>query len=141
MSTTGNLYPFVTKATIKNRLDTDQAFRIQAMAIIHTLQTQHEQDTKSTLNKNKQGFMSSHAVRGSEVAMKIKAGEPLSEKDLVVVDTIAPRYSRQLATYTRAQAIANDPALAKVAAMFSADANLPAVAEETVSEDDVTAEV
>lgn len=127
---TGNLYPFVTKATVKGQLDSDPAFRIQAMAILHTLQTEHEQATKTTLNKNKQGFMSSHAVRGSEVAVKIKAGEPLNEQDVAIVDRIAPRYSRQLATYFRAQAIASDPALAKVAAMFSADANLPAVAVE-----------
>jgi hypothetical protein len=127
MSTSGNLYPFTTKAQIKNRLDNDQAYRIQAMAILHTLQTEHEQATKSTLNKNRQGFMSSHAVKGSTVAMKIKAGEPLTDEDLVVVDTIAPRYSRQLATFARAQEIAQNPALAKTAEMFSANRNLPAV--------------
>lgn len=121
----GNLYPFVTKAQIKARLDSDPAYRIEAMAILHTLQTEHEQATKSTLNKNRQGFMSSHAVKGSKVAEKIKAGETLTEEDVAVVDTIAPRYSRQLATFARAQAIANDPALAKVAGMFSADRNLP----------------
>ena len=134
----------VTKAQIKERLATSQAYRIEAMAILHTLQTAHEQETKSTLNKNRQGFMSSHAVKGSTVAMKIKAGEPLSEDDLAVVDTIAPRYSRQLATFARAQEIANDPALAKVAETFSANRNLPAVAEaeeleEVVSDDDAPA--
>jgi hypothetical protein len=130
----GNLYPFVTKRSIKERLDSDQAYRIEAMAILHTLQTEHEQATKSTLNKNRMGFMSSHAVKGSKVAEKIKAGEPLTEEDLAVCDTIAPRYSRQLATFARAQAIANDPALAKTAEMFSANRNLPAVAE-VVAED------
>ena len=126
----GNLYPFVTKRSIKERLDSDQAYRIEAMAILHTLQTEHEQATKSTLNKNRMGFMSSHAVKGSKVAEKIKAGEPLTEEDLAVCDTIAPRYSRQLATFARAQAIANDPALAKTAEMFSANRNLPEVAVE-----------
>ena len=130
----GNLYPFVTKRSIKERLDSDQAYRIEAMAILHTLQTEHDQATKSTLNKNRMGFMSSHAVKGSKVAEKIKAGEPLTEEDLAVCDTIAPRYSRQLATFARAQAIANDPALAKTAEMFSANRNLPAVAE-VVAED------
>ena len=48
---TGNLYPFVTKATVKGQLDSDPAFRIQAMAILHTLQTKHEQATKTTLNQ------------------------------------------------------------------------------------------
>ncbi len=138
MSKSGNLYPFVTKNQIKSQLDSDPAFRLQAMAILHTLQTEHEQATKSTLNKNRQGFMSSHAVKGSKVAEKIKAGEPLTDEDNEIVATIAPRYSRQLATYMRAQAIANDPALKETAKLFSADANLPAVpAAETVSEDDV----
>jgi hypothetical protein len=140
MSNSGNLYPFVTKKTIKAKLDTDQAYRIQAMAILHTLQTEHEQATNSTVVKNRQGFMSSHAVKGSKVALKIKAGEPLSPEDLDVVDTIAPRYSRQLATFARAQAIAADPALAATAEMFSANKNLPAVeAPEADGEDEAEA--
>ncbi|MGH9920388.1 MAG: hypothetical protein ACRD6W_16160, partial [Nitrososphaerales archaeon] len=121
----GNLYPFITKAQIRERLDNEPEFRLQAMAILHTLQTEHEQATKSTVTKNRQGFMSSHAVNGSRVAEKIKAGEALTDEDMVVVDKIAPRYTRQLATYFRAQAIASDPALAKTAALFSADKNLP----------------
>jgi hypothetical protein len=121
----GNLYPFVTKAQIKEKLESDPLYRCEAMAILHTLQTEHEQATKSTLSKNRQGFMSSHAVKGSEVAVKIKAGEKLTEEDWKTVDKIAPRYSRQLATFARAQAIASDPALAKTAALFSADKNLP----------------
>jgi len=135
MNKSGNLYPFVTKATIKDRLENDSDFRLQAMAILHTLQTEHEQATKSTLSKNRQGFMSSHAVKGSTVAVKIKAGEKLSEDDWKVVDSIAPRYSRQLATYMRAKAIAENPALAQTAALFSADKNLPeAPASEEVVE-------
>jgi hypothetical protein len=121
----GNLYPFITKAQIKDRLENEPSFRLEAMAILHTLQTEHEQATKSTVTKNRQGFMSSHAVNGSRVAEKIKAGEVLTDEDMAVVDKIAPRYTRQLATFFRAQAIANDPALAKVASMFSADKNLP----------------
>jgi hypothetical protein len=137
----GNLYPFVTKAQIKAKLESDPEYRKEAMAILHTLQTEHEQATKSTLSKNRQGFMSSHAVRGSEVAVKIKAGETLTAEDWEIVNKIAPRYSRQLATFARAQAIANDPALAKTAALFSADKNLPPspVAEEAV-EAEVVAE-
>ena len=130
MTISGNLYPFVTKATIKTRLDSDPQFRLQAMCILHTLQTEFEQETKQTLSKNRQGFMSSHASKGCTVAVKIKAGEKLTEEDWAVVNSIAPRYSRQLATWSRAQAIANDPALAKVAEMFSANRNLPATPEE-----------
>ncbi len=121
MTTTANLYPFVTKAQIKAQLDGDADYRKQAMVILFTLQTEHEQNTETTLNKNRQGFMSSHAVHGTRVAKKIKAGEELTAEDLGHVDAIAPRYSRQLAVYFRARAIAENPALKAVAALFSAD--------------------
>lgn len=140
MSNSGNLYPFVTKAQIKEQLASDPQFRIQAMAILHTLQTEHEQATRTTLNKNRQGFMSSHAVKGCKVAEKIKAGEKLTAEDMEVVDTMAPRYSRQLATYFRAKAIADDPALAKTAALFSADKNLPPAPVSEEPEAEIVAE-
>ena len=119
-ATTANLYPFMTKNQIKERLSADPTFRCQAMVILYTLQTAFEQSTESTLNRNRQGFMSSHAVHGSRVAKKIKAGEQLSSEDWDRVNTIAPRYSRQLACYLRAQAVADQPALRAVAALFSA---------------------
>ena len=109
-ATTANLYPFMTKNQIKERLSADPTFRCQAMVILYTLQTAFEQSTESTLNRNRQGFMSSHAVHGSRVAKKIKAGEQLSSEDWDRVNTIAPRYSRQLACYLRAQAVADQPA-------------------------------
>ena len=121
MSNAANLYPFVTKSTLKARLAAEPEFRAQAMVILLALQTQHEQDTSTTLSKNRQGFMSSHAVHGTRIAKAIKAGEILSDEDQGRVDAIAPRYTRQLAVYFRAKAIAEDPALKAVAALFSAD--------------------
>jgi hypothetical protein len=121
MTTTANLYPFVTKAQIKAQLETDAEYRHQAMVILFTLQTEYEQQTSTTLNKNRQGFMSSHAVHGTRIARLIKAGEPLSAEDEARVDAIAPRYSRQLAVFWRAKEIADNPALKAVAALFSAD--------------------
>lgn len=116
-----NLYPFLTKAQIKDRLESDSEFRKQAILILFKLQTEHEQMTSSTLVRNRRGFMSSHAVHGTRIARLIEAGEPLSPEDEARVAEIAPRYSRQLATYFRAQAIAEQPELKAVAALFSAD--------------------
>lgn len=124
-STSANLYPFVTKAQIKAQLEADPTYRQQAMVILFTLQTQYEQDTSSTLNKNRQGFMSSHAVWGTKIAKKIKSGEPLTEEETAKMDSIAPRYSRQLAVFFRAQAIVENPALKAVAALFSAAKDEP----------------
>jgi hypothetical protein len=35
-----NLYPFLTKAQIRERLDAEPSFRKEAMVILHTLQTE-----------------------------------------------------------------------------------------------------
>ena len=120
-ATTANLYPFVTKNALKARLETDADVRLQAMAILLALQTEHAQATETTLNKNRQGFMSSHAVHGTRIGKKIRNGEEITGEDWAHVDAIAPRYSRQLAVYFRARAIAENPALKAVAALFSAD--------------------
>ena len=127
----GNLYPFTTKAQIKARLDSDPAFRVETMCLLHTLQTEHEQATLSTLSQNRQGFMSSHAVWGSKIAVKVKAHLAgggtiatamalLTAEEWGKVDAIAPRYSRQLAAYHRAKEIAENPALKATAELFSA---------------------
>ena len=127
-----NLYPFLTKNQIREKLASDANFRLEAMCILHTLQTEYEQGTRSTRDKNRQGFMSSHAVNGSKVAEKIKAGAELDADDWSHVDRISPRYTRQLACYLRAKAIVEQPELQAVAALFSAG---PKVAvEETVEE-------
>ena len=134
-----NLYPFLTKAQIRERLDADSSFRMEAMVILHTLQTAWEQGTRQTKEKNRQGFMSSHAVNGSRVAEAIKAGRDLSAEDWAHVDRIAPRYTRQLAIFFRAKAIAEQPALKAVAALFSADCSAEAEATEATVSDETDA--
>lgn len=115
-----NLYPFLTKNQIKARLE-DAEYRKAAMVMLFNKQTEHEQATSTTLNKNRVGFMSSHAVHGTRIAKLIIAGEVLSPEDLDRVDSIAPRYTRQLACFVRQDAIKADPALAEIARVFSAD--------------------
>lgn len=132
-----NLYPFLTKAQIRERLDAEPSFRLEAMVILHTLQTEWEQGTRQTKEKNRQGFMSSHAVNGSRVAEAIKAGRELSAEDWTHVNRIAPRYTRQLAIFFRAKAIAEQPGLKAIAALFSADcsAEAPEAPEAPVSDE------
>jgi len=113
-----NNYLFLTKNAIKTRLETDSDFRHEAMVVLLDRQTSEEQETKTTKNKNARGFMSSHAVRGTAVAMKIRNGEELTEEDEATVLKIAPRYSKQLASHFREQALAENPELAAQAAAF-----------------------
>ena len=115
---TANLYPFLTKAQIAERLYQSFEARCEAMCLLHTLQTEYEQSRRVTLSRNRQGFMSSHAVVGSRVAEKLKAGETLEDEDVIAINKIAPRYTRQLAVYERAKQIAENPELQKFVAMF-----------------------
>jgi hypothetical protein len=117
MTTTKKSYPFLTKAQIA-LMAADFTFCCEAMVILFDRQTRHEQDTSSTLNKNRRGFMSSHAVHGTRIAKALKAGEPISEEDVPRVLAIAPRYTKQLADHFRQLALEADPALAAKAACF-----------------------
>lgn len=111
-------YPFLTKAQIAANIANDFQFACLVITTLYDRQTTFEQETKSTLNKNRRGFMSSHAVNGTKVALKIKAGEALLPEDQAHVDAIAPRYTKQMADHFRAAAIEADPSLAEKAACF-----------------------
>jgi len=111
-------YPFLTKAQIAANIEADFSFACQVICILHDRQTSFEQEQKTTLNKNRRGFMSSHAVHGSRIAELLKSGAPLSPEDQDRVAEIAPRYTKQMAEHFRAEAIAADPTLREKAACF-----------------------
>lgn len=113
-------YPFVTKSQLKARIEGDDAFMLQCLAVLYSRQTSHEQDTKSTQDRNRRGFMSSHAVNASTLAVKA-VGEGLTEEETSKARGIVCRYTKQLAAHFRQEAIASDPALAEAARVFSAD--------------------
>src|SRR5580704_17875864 len=100
-------YPFTTKSQIKTML-ADDAFVVQCLGILYSRQTTHEQDTKSTKDRNRSGFMSSHASRACTLAVKA-ASEGLTEEETVSARLIVSRYTRQLASHFRAEAIASNP--------------------------------
>lgn len=111
-------YPFLTKAQIRDSIAVDFGFACMVITTLYDRQTAFEQETKATLTKNRAGFMSSHAVNGSRVALKIRAGEPLTDEDRGHVEAIAPRYTKQMADHFRAAAIEADPSLREKAACF-----------------------
>jgi hypothetical protein len=117
-------YPFLTKAQISAQIEGSFSFACEVIGILYDRQTKHEQDTSSTLNKNRRGFMSSHAVHGSRIAKDLRAGvapEALSDEDKARVSEIAPRYTKQLAAHFRDAAIEANPELAAQAACFFTD--------------------
>lgn len=117
-TTNSNLYPFETKAQIAAKIAQDDQYMLAALAQLHTWQTAHEQETKTTEVKNRRGFMSSHAVNGSKLAEKVKRGEALTGEEMDKARSIVCRYTRQLAVFSREQAIAANPALNAVASTF-----------------------
>lgn len=126
-------YPFRSKASIVAQINTDTGFALQCLSIMHDRQTSAEQDKKTTINKNKRGFMSSHAVTGSTLAVKVKSGEGLTAEETEKAVAIASRYGKQLAEHFRAEQIRANPELNAVAAMFSANVEIEGdePAEET----------
>lgn len=118
MTKTTNSYPFLSKAQIKDRLASDAAFRASCLLVLFDRQTQHEQATETTKNRNRAGFMSSHAVHGTRIAKKLRAQEELTDDDRAKLDEIVPRYTKQLAEHFRGEAIAANPDLQKTAAIF-----------------------
>ena len=113
-------YPFRTKKSILAQIAADDEFAKVGLGIIYDRQTSHEQETKTTKSRNARGFMSSHAVRGSELAIKVRSGEELTDEDLGKVRAMASCYGKQLAAHFRAEQIAAQPELAVVAEVFSA---------------------
>lgn len=111
-------YPFRSKAEIVAQTKADPAFRAQCLLVLFNLQTAFEQATEETRDRNRQGFMSSHAVHGCRLAKKLLQGEELTEEDQARVETIVPRYGRQLAIHFRTQAISENPALKNAGAVF-----------------------
>ena len=111
-------YPFESKAQVAAKLTDSFEYRCDAMIQLLALQTEYEQEKSTTVDKNRVGFMSSHAVNGTRVAKKLITGEELTPEDVVHVDRIAPHYSRQLAAQARRRAIAANPELAVTAAVF-----------------------
>lgn len=120
MTTKVTQYPFMTKATIRARIEGDRSFMLQCLAVLYSRQTSHEQDTKSTRDRNRKGFMSSHAVNASTLAVKAASGEELTEEEAAKATAIVSHYTKQLAAHFRAEAIEADPTLAEAARVFSA---------------------
>lgn len=114
-----NQYPFVGAKAVKAKLENCRETREVAFMTLFHLQTQHEQEAGDTKDRNKQGFMSSHAWHGARIAKALLAGETISAEDQDRIDQYAVRYSKQMAVALRNHAIAAEPELGEIARQFS----------------------
>ena len=112
-------YPFATKAQILAS-QADFPTCLVHLEQLYAAQTADEQEDQDTKFKNRRGFMSSHAVTGSQLAVKARSGEELTPEEQDKVRGIVCRYGKQLAAFAREAQIAANPDLAAVAAIFSA---------------------
>jgi hypothetical protein len=112
-----NLYPFLSKAQISTRIEEDPAFALECLQIMCSRQTAFEQESKTTVVKNRRGFMSSHAVNGTLLAVKART-EGLDEVETAKAQEMVSHYTKQLASHFRAEALERDPSLAATARVF-----------------------
>lgn len=131
VATDGKTYPFVGEKACRARLESSEELRIANAILMFHLQTSHEQLARETINKNRRGLMSSHAAAASKtIALLLAGGTPAPDMEYRVdgmrfagheafLAHVGSRYAKQLSRALRAKAMADNPALAITAQMFS----------------------
>lgn len=112
-------YPFLSKAQIAARLAADDSFVLECLQIMDGRQTNDEREDKTTRWKNRCGWMSSHAVNGTKLALAAREGT-LTDEQMGAARAMVSRYTKQLAAHFRGLAIEANPDLAEAARVFSA---------------------
>lgn len=127
----GRQYPFIGEKGVRAALERDEELKIANAVLMFHLQTEFEQATKETKDKNRRGFMSSHATTGTKLVQALLNGEMGDEDKEYKVDGLAlvgstsflrhvgGRYAKQLSVALRVWAIRREPELGITAQMFS----------------------
>lgn len=127
----GRQYPFIGEKGVRRVLEDREDVRVANAILMYHLQTEFEQATKETKDKNRRGLMSSHAATATKVIEGLLAGAPLDEEGVYKADGfkfqgaqaylthIGGRYAKQLSVSLRVWAIQQEPELGVTAAMFS----------------------
>lgn len=87
-------------AFLKTKLSTNPAWATRALVrIFEENQTEDERSADSTRHDNGIGFSGVHANICSSFAKQLKRGWKLSDKQMVVVFKIIPKYHKQVASF------------------------------------------
>lgn len=130
VTTDARMYPFVGEKAVRARLEADPTLRVTNAILMYHLQEAYEQSSKETKDKNRRGFMSSHARTATTIIQSLLLGVEPAEGTFsadgskfegweTYLSHIGGRYAKQLAVSLRTHAIVQDPALGITAAMFS----------------------
>ena len=117
MTNSSNRYPFQTKSQIIAAQADDSTVQAHLLCL-HGLQTDHEQETKSTVVRNRRGFTSSHAVNGCKLAEVVLGGGEWDSEQTAQARSIVSHYGKQLAKFYREEAVRDNPELAAASAVF-----------------------
>jgi hypothetical protein len=124
-------YPFVGEKQVRARLENDPGLRTLVAVTMFWLQTDVEQAKRETIEKNRRGLMSSHAAVASKLISSLIAGATPDEAleyrcdgfkfqgHEALLAHLGSRYAKQTSVCLRTWAMAQDPALAVTASMFS----------------------
>jgi hypothetical protein len=127
----GRQYPFIGEKGVRRALEDRNDLRIANAFLMYHLQTEFEQSSKETKDKNRRGLMSSHAATATKVIEALLNGAPLDEEAEYKADGfkfygheaylthIGSRYAKQLSVSLRVWAIGQEPELGITAQMFS----------------------
>lgn len=105
-----NGYPFLSKRDVVRKLD-DASFVRFAIDLLHRRFVDRD------ILSPPAGWMASDRKRGEEIHARL-AGPDATAADLMAAAGLAKRYSRQIATHLRIEAISRDPRLVGAAAVF-----------------------
>lgn len=127
----GRQYPFIGEKGVRRVLEDRDDVRMANAILMYHLQTEFEQATSETKDKNRRGLMSSHAATATKVIQAVLAGADLDEEAEYKADGfkfvgheaylthIGGRYAKQLSVSLRVWAIGQEPELGVTAQMFS----------------------
>ncbi len=127
----GRQYPFIGEKGVRRVLEDRDDIRIANAFLMYHLQTEFEQASKETKDKNRRGLMSSHAATATKVIESLLNGAPCDEEteykadgfkfvgQMAYLSHIGSRYAKQLSVSLRVWAIGQEPELGVTAAMFS----------------------
>ena len=111
-------YPFITRNQVLSLLSTDDDAVLQSLQSLDARQTETEQERAQTISRNRSGWTSSHAPKGTALAKKARE-VGLTAEEVSEARSLVSHYSKQLCRQMRDEEIAKNPALAETAALFS----------------------
>ena len=114
-----NGYPFMTQAEVAIRLQNEEPFRLECLAILCERQTPDELEERATKHTNKKGLRCSESVWMPELYTKIQGSpEQVTPEEMNRLTSTLHVYRKQLAAHFRTQMLEQDPSLGQKAALF-----------------------